>query len=82
VLVVMIGERVRPTRYVRQFFGTGLLGAYTTYSTFAVETDLLLRHGRIGIAVAYVLATVVGGLLAAAAGAWLGGTLPLREPQT
>ena len=82
VLVVVVGERLPPTRYLRQFFGTGVLGAYTTYSTFAVETDLLVRHARVGVAVGYVVATVVGGLLLAALGAWLGRVLPLNERST
>jgi CrcB protein len=80
LLVVLVGERLAPRRYVRQFFGTGLLGAYTTYSTFAVESDLLLRHGRIGVAIGYVLATVVGGLAVAALGARAAGALPVRAP--
>ena len=55
-------------RYARPFAGSGLLGAFTTYSTFAVETDRLLALGRAGVALAYVLVSLVGGLLAAAAG--------------
>ncbi len=77
LLVIVVGERIAPTRYVRQFFGTGVLGAYTTYSTFAVETDLLLRHNRIAVAAAYMLATVLGGLACAALGAWTGRRIPL-----
>jgi CrcB protein len=76
-LLVLVGERLAPTRYVRPFFGTGVLGAYTTYSTFVVETDLLLRHQRIGVAVGYVAATVVGGLIAAWAGVLLARLTPL-----
>jgi fluoride exporter len=78
MLVVLVGERIRSRHYVRQFFGTGVLGAYTTYSTFAVEADLLLRHARIGVAIGYVAATVVGGLACAGVGAWFGRVLPLR----
>jgi CrcB protein len=71
-LMVLVSERLRQPRYVAAFFGTGVLGSYTTYSTFAVETDLLLRHGRLGIAVGYVCATVIGGVLAAWTGIVLG----------
>src|ERR1700733_11573141 len=42
---------------------TGFLGAYTTYSTFVVQADLLVRSGHSGRAVLYVVATVVGGLV-------------------
>jgi CrcB protein len=76
-LLVMVGKRLPPTRYVRPFFGTGVIGAYTTYSTFAVETDLLLRHQRIGVAIGYVCATVIGGLVAAWAGVLLARAVPL-----
>jgi fluoride exporter len=82
LLVVLVGERLPPRRYVRQFFGTGVLGAYTTYSTFAVEADLLLRHSRIGVAIGYVLATVVGGIVCAALGARVAGALPVRAQAT
>jgi CrcB protein len=76
-LLVLASERFPPTRFLRPFFGTGVLGAYTTYSTFAVETDLLVRHERIGIAVGYVAATVLGGLFAAWAGVLLARAAPL-----
>ena len=48
--------------------GTGGCGAFTTYSTFALEAVLLTRHGHLGTAIAYGLVSVVGGLVTA----WLG----------
>ena len=48
--------------------GTGLLGAYTTFSTFSHETMDLVREGRLPAALGYVTATLAAGLLAAAAG--------------
>lgn len=48
--------------------GTGFLGGFTTYSALAVETDGLLREGRVELALVYVLTTVVIGLLASLAG--------------
>jgi CrcB protein len=55
-------------RYARPFLCVGLLGGWTTMSTFAVEADLLIRDGHAGTAAAYVVATVGAGLLATAAG--------------
>ena len=55
-------------RTVRLVAGTGFCGAVTTYSTLAVEADLLVRDARWGLAVGYGAASVLAGLLATAAG--------------
>lgn len=49
----------------------GLLGGLTTFSSFSLEVLNLLEHGRLAEAMAYLLCSVLGGLLAA----WLGLTL-------
>jgi CrcB protein len=67
VLAVLLA-RYPSDRYRLPFLATGFLGAYTTYSTFAVETDLLVRNGRGGVALAYAGASLVAGLAAAWAG--------------
>ena len=46
----------------------GLLGAFTTFSTFSAETVALLRAGRAAVAGAYVVASVVLGVAAAGVG--------------
>lgn len=66
------GPDVGRRRAVRLAVGTGLLGAFTTYSTFALEVDGYLRDGRVALGVGYALATVCAGLLVAAAGVAVG----------
>lgn len=52
------------------FLATGIMGGFTTFSTFSLETAVLYERGRLGLALAYVLASValsIGGLFAALA---------------
>jgi len=48
--------------------GTGFCGAYTTYSTFGFEAVALAERRAVRMSVAYVAASVLGGLLLAAGG--------------
>ena len=55
----------------RLFLATGILGGYTTFSAFSLDTALLYERGELGLSALYVLASVmlsVGGLFA---GLWL-----------
>lgn len=53
----------------------GLLGSFTTFSTFGYESITLVRDGRIGLAAAYIAASLVGGLACAGLGYVLGRAL-------
>jgi fluoride exporter len=55
----------------RLFLVTGLLGGFTTFSAFGMETFQLLQDGRAAAAAANAAASVTAGVLAVAAGAWL-----------
>jgi CrcB protein len=59
-------------RDLREGLGVGFLGGFTTFSTFSVQVVLEADAGEPWRAVAYTLASVVGGILAAAAGYLLG----------
>jgi fluoride ion exporter CrcB/FEX len=72
LLVVLVVQRWQPTRYVRPFAAIGICGGYTTWSTFMVDTVLLVREDRPGLAVFYLVAGLVAGLAATCAGIALG----------
>jgi fluoride exporter len=59
----------------RLLLGAGLLGSYTTFSTWMVETQRIGEAGKTRIAVANVVLSVVLGLAGAALGRILGGGL-------
>lgn len=71
LFLAFILERFPPTRYLRPFAATGFLGAYTTYSTFSVDTAILFKDGHTVMALTYALGSVVAGLAAVWAGIWL-----------
>ena len=48
--------------------GTGIIGGFTTYSTFVLEVEELLRGGHTAVAVAYPLVSVVVGVVVAGVG--------------
>ena len=52
--------------WLRPLVITGVLGGFTTFSAFALETGVLLDSGAQGVAVLYVGGTVLAGLLAVA----------------
>ena len=77
LILALLLERYPASRYLRPFVATGFLGAYTTYSTFAVETVLLIKDGHRLLAAAYAAASLVGGFAVAWAGIWAGRALPV-----
>ena len=66
-------------RRARVGLGTGVLGGFTTYSTFALEVYRLVGDGHAVTGVAYALVSVVVGVVAAGAGILLAGAASRRR---
>jgi CrcB protein len=66
-------------RTLRLLVGTGVLGGYTTYSTFAVDTDGLLLASQFDLSALYGLATVLVGAAASVAGIAVGAAVARRR---
>lgn len=66
--VSMMSDLVSPE--LRLALGTGVMGGFTTYSTFNYETTVLLQEGAVLIATLNIVLTITGCLLAG----WLGFT--------
>lgn len=56
------------TEGMRLFAGVGILGGFTTFSAFSLESFRLIEGGQWGVAVLYAIASVVGSVAALAAG--------------
>ena len=58
-----LGEKwgIFPSEW-KVFLFTGVLGGFTTFSAFGLETMMLLRSGDVGIALLYILLSVIVGL--------------------
>jgi CrcB protein len=68
VLIVVLTELTTPHPLARPFLVTGILGGFTTFSTYAVDVEHLLAAHAVGVALGYLLGTLV----AALAATWVG----------
>ena len=78
-LMVFVVEIWPPRRYVRPFAGVGILGGFTTFSTFAGEIRGLAAHDAWALADAYALSSLAGGLVAVWCGIALARLISRRE---
>jgi fluoride exporter len=55
----------------RLFLGVGVLGGFTTFSAFGLESWQMIARGQWGVAGAYVMASVVGAVALTGLGVWI-----------
>ncbi len=78
LLMVLLEAALAPSRYLRPFLGVGVLGGYTTFSTYTSDVRALLAGGHAPVALAYLFGTVAACLLATLAGIALGRLIETR----
>ena len=75
VLMTLFTEQLQPHPNWRLFLVVGVLGGYTTFSSFEYETFQAVRDGEHWMGLLYVAGSVVLGY----AGVWLGAALTARR---
>ena len=73
-IVELIARRFGASNEMRLFIATGILGGFTTFSAFSLDTVVLWERGAVATCVAYVGLSVIGSLAALFAGLWLART--------
>jgi fluoride exporter len=80
VLVVWVLSMTEPHPWLRPFLGVGVLGGWTTFSSYALDTHTLVQAGHGLVAAAYLVGSLVAGLFAVGVGISLGERLFGRRP--
>ncbi len=70
--IVVITDILKPSRYLRPFLAVGVLGGFTTFSTYTADVRSLLAEGHAPLALVYLFGTLGACLSATVAGIWLG----------
>jgi CrcB protein len=73
VLGVLVGAGVGGDAY--RLWGVGLMGGFTTFSTWALESHRLAEDGQARLGALNFAVSLVCGVLAVLLGRWIGGTL-------
>jgi CrcB protein len=71
VLVGSLGRLAEGGEMFRLFLGVGVLGGFTTFSAFSLETSNMLMRGDTVSAAAYAVASVAGSVMFLFLGLWL-----------
>lgn len=69
LLMPLVTEVWTGRRLLRPFLGVGVLGGFTTFSTYVVDVQHSVAAGAVGVAMTYLAATMLGALIAVFAGA-------------
>ncbi|MFJ2113796.1 fluoride efflux transporter FluC [Streptomyces sp. NPDC087850] len=71
VFMVVLTDLWRAHPLVRPFFGTGVLGGFTTFSSYALDIQRLVTGGRVRTGLAYLGLTLIAALAAVGSAVWL-----------
>jgi len=71
VIVELSALRLQLSPEVRAFLTAGILGGYTTFSTFSLDSALLIQRGEYASAAAYIIGSTVLSIVALFSGLWL-----------
>lgn len=67
VLVGVLARNASPEGW-RLLLGVGVLGGFTTFSTFSLDVVTMIERGALGLALSYILVSVIGSIAALFAG--------------
>ena len=62
--------RAGGSEQLRLLLGVGILGGFTTFSAFGLESWRMIEGGQVGLALTYILASTLGAILATGLGLW------------
>ena len=71
ILTELMALKFSVSLETRAFLTTGIMGGYTTFSTFSLDSALLIQRGALVSATVYVVGSAVLSILALFAGLWL-----------
>ena len=71
LFIELLVRRFGASNELRLLVATGLLGGFTTFSSFSLDVAVLWERGMVPAAFAYVLVSVVGSICALFAGLWV-----------
>ncbi len=75
LLVELVARRLNASMEMRLFLVTGVLGGFTTFSSFSLDAVALFERGALGLSAVYIIASLVVSIAAVFAGLALGRSL-------